>query len=59
MNSTQFNVDFQYRHDPGGVVLEDGEQVAFDANGLERVEFLIAPNPGEGFQASGKDRLRR
>ena len=22
----------------------------FDVNGLERVEFLIAPNPGEGFK---------
>lgn len=50
MSSTRFSVDFQHRRDPEGVILEDGERVAFDANGLERIEFLIAPNPGEGFK---------
>lgn len=49
MSSAKFKVDFQERLDPNGVPL-DGRRVAFDASGLERVEFLIAPNPGEGFK---------
>jgi DNA repair protein RecN (Recombination protein N) len=31
-----------------------GGRTAFDANGLEKVEFLIAPNPGEGFKPLAK-----
>jgi DNA repair protein RecN (Recombination protein N) len=50
MTNTQFKVDFHQRLDPHGVPLEDGRRVAFDASGLERVEFLIAPNPGEGLK---------
>jgi DNA repair protein RecN (Recombination protein N) len=49
MSSAKFKVDFQERLDPNGVPV-DGRRVAFDASGLERVEFLIAPNPGEGFK---------
>jgi len=49
MSSARFKVDFQERLDPNGVPL-DGRRVAFDASGLERIEFLIAPNPGEGFK---------
>jgi DNA repair protein RecN (Recombination protein N) len=30
--------------------LSDGRRVAFDASGLEHVEFLVAPNPGEGLK---------
>jgi DNA repair protein RecN (Recombination protein N) len=54
MDSARFRVDFVVRPDPNGVPLEDGRRVAFDANGLERVEFLIAPNPGEGFKPLAK-----
>ncbi len=54
MSGAQFKVDFQQRNDPQGVPLEDGRKVAFDARGLERVEFLIAPNPGEGFKPLAK-----
>jgi DNA repair protein RecN (Recombination protein N) len=50
MSGTRFQVDFQTRPDPNGIPMEDGQRVAFDASGLERVEFLIAPNPGEGFK---------
>jgi DNA repair protein RecN (Recombination protein N) len=50
MPGARFSVDFQERPDPDGVPLADGRRVAFDANGLERVEFLIAPNPGEGLK---------
>ncbi len=50
MASAQFGVDFQTRPDPNGVPLPDGSRIAFDQNGLDRVEFLIAPNPGEGLK---------
>jgi DNA repair protein RecN (Recombination protein N) len=50
MESAQFGVDFQTRPDPNGVPLSDGSRVSFDQNGLDRVEFLIAPNPGEGLK---------
>jgi DNA repair protein RecN (Recombination protein N) len=50
MSGAQFTVDFQTRPDPEGAPVESGEKLAYDANGLERVEFLIAPNPGEGFK---------
>jgi len=54
MSGAQFKVDFQQRSDPQGVPLADGQKVAFSAHGLERVEFLIAPNPGEGFKPLAK-----
>ncbi len=50
MSGARFRVDFQQRPDPEGVPLPDGERVAFDAHGLERVEFLIETNPGEDFK---------
>lgn len=50
MAGARFSVDFQYQPDPDGVRLETGEQVAFDATGIDRIEFFIAPNPGEGLK---------
>ncbi len=54
MSGAQFKVDFQQRSDPQGAPMGNGHKVAFDAHGLERVEFLIAPNPGEGFKPLAK-----
>jgi DNA repair protein RecN (Recombination protein N) len=54
MTGAQFKVDFQTRPNPEGVPVENGERLAYDASGLERVEFLIAPNPGEGFKPLAK-----
>ncbi|MCJ7700119.1 MAG: DNA repair protein RecN [Anaerolineales bacterium] len=50
MAGAGFQVDFQQRPDPQGVPLPDGQRVAFDVNGLERIEFIIETNPGEGFK---------
>lgn len=50
MSGARFEVDFQYHPDPKGVMLENGECVGFDSTGLDRIEFLIAPNPGEGLK---------
>jgi DNA repair protein RecN (Recombination protein N) len=54
MASAKFGVNFQMRADPAGVPLSDGSRVAFDQNGLDRVEFMIAPNPGEGLKPLAK-----
>jgi DNA repair protein RecN (Recombination protein N) len=50
MAAARFGVDFQTKPDPNGVPRADGTRVAFDQNGLDRVEFLVAPNPGEGLK---------
>ena len=50
MVGARFTVDFHYDPDPHGAPLPDGATAAFDKTGLDRVEFLIAPNPGEGFK---------
>ncbi|MBN1657519.1 MAG: DNA repair protein RecN [Anaerolineae bacterium] len=41
-----FGVDVQWRDDDEGAYV-DGRRVAFDTNGLDRIEFLVAPNVGE------------
>jgi DNA repair protein RecN (Recombination protein N) len=45
-----FKVNFSQRLSEDGVFLRDGRRVAFDLNGLEHVEFLVAPNLGEGLK---------
>ena len=50
MDGARFKVDFQARPDSQGVPMPDGSRLAFDSNGLEKVEFLVAPNPGEGLK---------
>jgi DNA repair protein RecN (Recombination protein N) len=54
MAEAQFSVDFQTKADPDGIPLEDGKRLAFDHNGYDRVEFLVAPNPGEGLKPLAK-----
>jgi DNA repair protein RecN (Recombination protein N) len=50
MASARFSVDFQTKLDPNGIPVQDGTRIAFDHNGFDKVEFLIAPNPGEGLK---------
>lgn len=54
MEAARFSVDFQTRPDVNGIPLADGARIAFDQNGFDRVEFLIAPNPGEGLKPLAK-----
>ncbi len=54
MQSARFGVDFQTKPDVNGAPLPDGARIAFDQNGFDRVEFLIAPNPGEGLKPLAK-----
>jgi DNA repair protein RecN (Recombination protein N) len=63
MAGARFAVDLQTRPDPDGAPVEGGKRLAFDATGLDRVEFLVAPNPGEGLKplartASGGETAR-
>ena len=50
MAGAKFSVDFQYKPDENGLLLENGEHVKFDERGVDQIEFLIAPNPGEGLK---------
>ena len=54
MASALFSVDFQTKADAAGLPLDKDTRVAFDANGFDRVEFLVAPNPGEGLKSLAK-----
>ncbi|MFC1997472.1 DNA repair protein RecN, partial [Chloroflexota bacterium] len=63
MSGARFRVAFERRPDPEGVQLPNGERVAFDVNGFERVEFMVETNPGEGLKplvkiASGGETAR-
>lgn len=62
MAQARFAVDFQTRPHPQGLPIGE-TRVAFDASGIDQVEFLIAPNPGEGLKplvkiASGGETAR-
>lgn len=50
MQGAQFKVAFTRQEDPGGVPTRDGKHTAYDSAGIDQIEFLIAPNPGEGFK---------
>ncbi len=50
MAGAKFKVDFSERLSDEGVTLNNARKVAFDSTGLEHVEFLVAPNPGEGLK---------
>jgi DNA repair protein RecN (Recombination protein N) len=50
MAAARFGVEFRTRADPNGAPTPDGSRVAFDQDGFDRVEFLVAPNPGEGLK---------
>ncbi len=63
MEGARFEVGFGVQPDAQGLALENGESVRFDETGIDQVEFLIAPNPGEGLKpmvkiASGGETAR-
>jgi DNA repair protein RecN (Recombination protein N) len=49
MNGARFSVDIQVRPSEKGIEI-DGQKVAIDDLGMDQVEFLIAPNLGEGLK---------
>jgi DNA repair protein RecN (Recombination protein N) len=55
MGSTQFKVDITQVHDPAGVPLSGKEgRWSFSEKGVDKVEFLISPNPGEPLKPLAK-----
>ncbi len=63
MEGARFEVGFGVQRDGQGLTMEDGASVRFDETGIDQVEFLIAPNPGEGLKpmvkiASGGETAR-
>ena len=46
MEGARFAVDFAHTPDENGAYVGD-ERLAFDASGIDQVEFLISTNPGE------------
>ena len=63
MAGSRFEVDFKSQEDPNGILMEDGNRITFFSDGLEKVEFLIETNPGEGLKplvktASGGETAR-
>jgi DNA repair protein RecN (Recombination protein N) len=53
MDRAQFGVDQQLVADEAGAYV-NGQRVAFDGTGVDRVEFLVAPNLGEGLKPLAK-----
>ncbi len=50
MEKADFTAEIKWVDDPDGVYVESEEgrkSLAFDERGIDRIEFLIAPNPGE------------
>lgn len=67
MAGARFDVEFRWEEDPEGIPLtpdllaryglegmEPVGRVAFDATGIDRVEFLVSPNPGEPLKPLAK-----
>ena len=50
MSGARFAVDIQYKPDDQGLSISGDQTVKYDENGIDQVEFLIAPNPGEGLK---------
>jgi DNA repair protein RecN (Recombination protein N) len=49
MEGAKFSVDRRWEESPDGAVVGE-KRIAFDSTGLDRIEFLVAPNPGEGLK---------
>ncbi len=57
MAKARFGVDIAWQDDPGGAYVAEASslrRVAFDATGLDRVEFLVSANPGEPLRPLAK-----
>jgi DNA repair protein RecN (Recombination protein N) len=53
MAGARFGVDIQWTPDEDGAFVADG-RYAFDSTGLDKIEFLVAPNVGEGLKPLAK-----
>jgi DNA repair protein RecN (Recombination protein N) len=53
MQKTVFEVRFTQKNDVNGVEIE-GERIAYNRYGIDGIEFLISPNPGEPLKPLAK-----
>jgi DNA repair protein RecN (Recombination protein N) len=53
MPNVRFHVSLLHEDDPAGVPLGE-RRLAFDKSGLDQVEFMISPNPGEPLKPLAK-----
>ncbi len=53
MAKAKFGVALERSDDPDGVA-ENGRRVACDTTGIDRVEFMVSPNPGEPLKPLAK-----
>jgi DNA repair protein RecN (Recombination protein N) len=54
MPGTRFSVDIQQQEDEAGWAQTSHGRYRCDASGMDQVQFLISPNPGEGFRPLAK-----
>lgn len=54
MDGARFQVEFRCQPDENGLEMDNGKRVAFNDLGIDQIEFLIAPNQGEGFKPLAK-----
>ncbi|MBQ6504902.1 MAG: DNA repair protein RecN [Flexilinea sp.] len=54
MRAARFEVLLETVPDEGGLMDRNGKRLGFSDSGFDRVEFLIAPNPGEGLKPLAK-----
>jgi len=54
MEGSRFEVDFLTTEDPQGVPVKDGKRLVYYPDGLEKIEFLVETNPGEGLKPLAK-----
>ncbi len=50
MEKARFQVQIHQTDAENGIPLGNTRKVAFNSSGIDQVEFLIAPNPGEGYK---------
>jgi len=50
MAGAQFSVSIIHKPNETGIMMGDGQTIGFNSRGIDQVEFLIAPNPGEGLK---------
>lgn len=63
MSGSRFEASFLRTEDPAGIPTGGGRKISFYRDGLEKIEFLIETNPGEGLKplvktASGGETAR-
>jgi DNA repair protein RecN (Recombination protein N) len=53
MEKARFGVSLNHSQDPNGLIV-GSTRLAFDATGVDKVEFLVSPNPGEPLKPLAK-----